>query len=283
MTRRAQPGGNRPEPPAIAQAAVLGLGRVIAGEYPRLQCKLVDLDPGDDAGGVDCLTAEIASEDTEDEVAWREGRRYVHRYLPAVDQPSRIEPAPAQTCVPYRLAARRAGTLEGLVLQTLRRRRPGAGEVEIEVAAAGLNFSDVMKGLGIYPGLPDGPISLGSECSGRITAVGAGVADLRVGDPVIAVAASAFGSHVLTRAELVVRKPPRLTFEQAATLPIAYLTASHALESLGRLCAGESVLIHSASGGVGIAAIQLRAPDRGPDFRHGGHRREARLPAEPRH
>jgi NADPH:quinone reductase-like Zn-dependent oxidoreductase/aryl carrier-like protein len=113
-----------------------------------------------------------------------------------------------------------------------------------------------MKALGLYPGLAEGPVPLGAECSGRITALGAGVDDLRVGDAVIAVAGFAFSSHVVTRAELVVAKPAGLSFEQAAALPIAYLTASYALEHLGRLAAGERVLIHSASGGVGLAAVQ---------------------------
>ena len=81
--------------------------------------------------------------------------------------------------------------------------------------------------------------------------------ELRVGDEVLAVAGFAFGSHVVTRAELVAIKPPRLSFEEAATLPIAFLTASYALEYLARLGPGESVLIHSASGGVGLAAIQV--------------------------
>ena len=213
--------------------------------------------PAADDGGVGSLLEEIRSADDEDEVAWRGSQRYVHRYLPAPGCPVGGRRGPAEAGVPYRLAARRPGTLDGLVLQTLRRRPPGPGEVEIEVVAAGLNFSDVMKALGLYPGLPDGPVPLGAECSGRITAVGEGVDGLRVGDEVLAVAGFAFGSHVVTRAELVALKPPGLSFEEAATLPIAFLTASYALEYLGRLGPGESVLIHSASGGVGLAAVQL--------------------------
>ena len=142
-------------------------------------------------------------------------------------------------------------------MERSRRRAPGAGEVEIEIVVAGVNFSDVMKVLGLYPALPDGPVPLGAECSGRITAVGEGVTALRVGDLVLAVAGFAFGSHVVTRAELVAIKPARLSFEQAATLPIAFLTAHYALEYQGRLAPGERVLIHSASGGVGLAASQL--------------------------
>ena len=259
VTRGAQSVADRPEPVAIAQAPAIGLGRVIAGEYPRLRCKLVDLDPAADDGGVGSLVRR-------DPVRGRRGRgrlcaaceRYVHRYLPAPGLPPEGERGPTEAGVPYRLAARRPGTLDGLVLQTLRRRPPGPGEVEIEVVAAGLNFSDVMKALATYPGLPDGPVPLGAECSGRITAVGRGrrpsctSATRCWRSP-----ASPSAAMSSRRAELVAIKPPGLSFEEAATLPIAFLTASYALEYLGRLGPGESVLIHSASGGVGLAAIQL--------------------------
>jgi acyl transferase domain-containing protein/acyl carrier protein len=257
VTRGAQSVGDGPEPAAIAQAPALGLGRVIAGEYPRLRCTLVDLDPQASDQGVGALVAEIQAADADDEVAWRDGKRHVHRYLPAAFPADGELRRPARNGVPHRLTARTPGTLDGLVLEALSRRPPGAGEVEIEVAAAGLNFSDVMKALGMYPGLPDGPAPLGGECSGRITAIGEGVTGLGFGDEVIASAAFAFASHAMAQAELVVKKPPALSFEDAATLPIAFLTASYALESLGRLEAGERLLIHSASGGVGLAAIQL--------------------------
>ena len=127
-----------------------------------------------------------------------------------------------------------------------------------------------MKALATYPGLPDGPVPLGAECSGRITAVGPGVDQLRVGDEVVAVAGFAFGSHVVTSAELVAIKPPGLSFEEAATLPIAFLTASYALEHLGRLGPGESVLVHSASGGVGLAAVQIARAARAEIFATAG-------------
>ena len=257
VTRGAQSVLDRPEPVAIAQAPVIGLGRVIAGEYPRLRCKLVDLDPAAGGGGIDSLFAEIQSVDDEDEVAYRGLKRFVHRFSPAPGLPSEGVRGRARSGASYRLAARRPGTLDGLVLQSLQRRAPGPGEVEIEVVAAGLNFSDVMKALAMYPGMSAGAVPLGAECTGRIAALGQGVTEFRVGDEVVAVAGFALGSHVVTRAELVAVKPPRIGFEQAATLPIAFLTASYALEHLARLGPGERVLIHSASGGVGLAAIQL--------------------------
>jgi amino acid adenylation domain-containing protein len=248
----AQSVGPAPQALAVAQAPVIGLGRVIVSEYPRLLCKLVDLDPaGADVG---LLTDELFLTDDEDEIALRGANRYVHRYIPLRERAAAVA-APANAS--YRLTTRQPGNLDGLILQASRRRQPGPGEVEIEVAAAGLNFSDVMKVLAIYPGLADGAIPFGAECSGVITAVGAGVDGLEVGIPVVAAAPCALASHVITRAELVVAKPPQLDFVEAATVPIAFLTAAYTLEYLARLGPGERVLIHSASGGVGQAALQL--------------------------
>jgi acyl transferase domain-containing protein/aryl carrier-like protein len=254
VTRGAQSIGEKPEPTAVAQSLVIGLGRVIVSEYPRLRCRMVDLGPETAVADVDALCHELWLTDEEDEVALRGGERYVHRYEPADTAESSKTP---EVCGPYRLTTTRPGTLDGLTLRAFCRQPPGPGQVEIEVLAAGLNFSDVMKALGIYPGLPDGAVTFGAECSGRLTAVGEGVAGLRVGDEVLAVAPFAFGSHATTRADFVALKPAQFSFEEAATLPIAYLTASYGLDHLAHLAAGESVLIHSASGGVGLAAVQV--------------------------
>src|SRR6185312_15454381 len=90
------------------------------------------------------------------------------------------------------------------------RRQPGAGEVEIETVAWGLNFKDVLNALNLYPGNP-GP--LGGECAGRIVAVGEGVQHLQVGDEVMAAAGGSFASHVTASAALVQRKPANMSFE----------------------------------------------------------------------
>jgi acyl transferase domain-containing protein/NAD(P)-dependent dehydrogenase (short-subunit alcohol dehydrogenase family)/acyl carrier protein len=253
VTRGAQSVGDKPMPVAVAQTPVIGLGRVIANESSRLRGKTVDLDPADKTTGGGVLFDELMVQDDEDEIALRGGMRYVHRLVPSTGE----TPAAVDSDRPYRLTISPPGNLENLTPRVQRRQPPGPGQIEIEVVAAGMNFSDVMKALGIYPGLGDGPLPLGAECSGRITAVGDGVSDLRLGHEVLAVAPFAFGSHVLTQADLAVRKPPQWTFEEAATLPIAFLTAAYALEHLGHLSAGERVLIHSATGGVGLAAVQL--------------------------
>ena len=98
---------------------------------------------------------------------------------------------------------------------------------------------------------------LGDECAGRIVAVGEGVEGLQAGDEVIAIAPGSLGSHVTTSAAFVMRKPAQVTFEEAATMPVVFLTAYYALHHLARLRAGERVLIQSAAGGVGLAALQI--------------------------
>jgi acyl transferase domain-containing protein/aryl carrier-like protein len=255
VTRGAQSVASEHQPASVAQSPIIGFGRVVVSEYPKFRCKLIDIDPADRSIDGNNLIAEMSAEDDEDEVALRGGERYVHRYVPITEQERAVCNSNAD--MPYRLEIGRSGTIESLELRTAKRCAPAPGEVEIEIVAAALNFSDVMKVLGLYPGLPEGPVSLGAECAGVVARVGQGVTEYAVGDEVVAVAPFAFGSHGLVSTELVAKKPSHLSFEEAATIPIAFLTAAHALDELAQMEQGESVLIHSASGGVGLAAVQL--------------------------
>ncbi|MCS6854124.1 MAG: SDR family NAD(P)-dependent oxidoreductase, partial [Elioraea sp.] len=155
----------------------------------------------------------------------------------------------------------RPGVLETLTWTSRARRRPGRGEVEIAVAAAGLNFRDVMWAQGLLPEdlIADGFAgpTLGMECAGTITAVGADVAGLKPGDRVMAFAPSAFASHAVTLAAACLHLSPGLSFAEAATMPVAFLTALYALDECARLAAGETLLIHGGAGGVGLAALQI--------------------------
>jgi NADPH:quinone reductase-like Zn-dependent oxidoreductase/acyl carrier protein len=98
---------------------------------------------------------------------------------------------------------------------------------------------------------------LGMELSGVVSAVGKHVKELRAGDEVIAFAPASFSTHAVTSASTVLKKPPEWSFEAAATIPTAYFTVLYALKHLARLREGESLLVHGAAGGVGIAAIQI--------------------------
>jgi NADPH:quinone reductase-like Zn-dependent oxidoreductase/aryl carrier-like protein len=162
---------------------------------------------------------------------------------------------------PFRLEVSEARLLDDLTLRESRREAPGPGAVEIKVHAAGLNFMDVMKAVGIYPADNASETTwLGSECAGTVVAVGEGpglVDEFRVGDEVVALASGCFSAYVKTDANLVVRKPSHLSFEEAATIPLVFLTVYYALHHLARLRKGERILIHAAAGGVGLAAVQF--------------------------
>ena len=158
---------------------------------------------------------------------------------------------------PFRLASVRRGVLDGLQLVDASYVRPGRGEVAISVSAAGLNFRDVLRALDTYPGSTSAEPALGDECCGHVVEVGQDVTGFAVGDRVIAVGPHCLASHVTTLAALVWHAPASLSAAQAAAIPIAYATASYGLVTLGRLQRGERVLIHSATGGVGLAALQI--------------------------
>jgi NADPH:quinone reductase-like Zn-dependent oxidoreductase len=161
----------------------------------------------------------------------------------------------------------RAGPPEVLQVREASDPEPGRGEVRIRVKAAGINFADLMARVGLYPDAPKIPCVVGYEASGTIDAVGPGVEPatdddggepLRVGDRVFGM--PRFGGYtdtLVVRAEQVFRMPQGMTFEEAAALPVVYLTAHHMMLFTGNMRPGSSVLIHSAAGGVGLAAIQI--------------------------
>ncbi len=244
------------EPVDVAAGPLIGLGRVIVSETGGLRTRLVDLDPGDPDPDA-TLATELAIDDGEDEIRYRGGRRWVHRFGPDTDRMLPPAVVAAGGAAPYRLAVSAASGVDDLTHQSFRRRSLRRGEVEIEVAGAGLNFSDVMKALGLYPGLPPGPVSLGAEVSGVITRVGPGVNDWSPGMAVIAIAPGGFASHVAVDQSLVAPAPRDIDLVDAAAIPVAYLTADHAIDTCGRMRDGETLLVHSASGGVGLAAIEI--------------------------
>ena len=235
-----------------AQALLWGFGRTLMLEHPEADCRLLDLDPrSPDPEGA---AAQLLAADAERQVAIRAGVRHVARLVhgPAAT------PAASRLTVPagasYQLAIPPSGELGNLRLATAERRAPGDGEVEIAVEMTGLNFRDVLTALGLYP--PD-ELPFGHECAGRVSAVGPGVTAVRVGDPVLALAAGSFTRFVTADQRLVVPLPPGISFAEAATVPVTFATAWYGLFDLGRMTAGSKVLIHAAAGGVGMAAVQL--------------------------
>ncbi len=250
--------------PNLQQSSLWGLGRTIALEYPDLNCVQIDLDPDLDANNLDDLVADLCFPSAEDQIAYRQGDRYVARLAPyVVSAPQDRLARPGS--LPFQLKISDYGILDNLTLTPLSRTAPKAGEVEIQVYASGLNFRDVLNALGMLKayleemGLSDAAdIPFGGECAGKVVAVGEEVEGFQVGNEVVAAnAIGSMASFATVPAVFVVPKPENLSFAEAATLATAFLTAQYGLHELAKIKAGDRVLIHSATGGVGQAAVQL--------------------------
>jgi acyl transferase domain-containing protein/acyl carrier protein len=248
----------------VQQAPLWGLGKVIALEHPDLHCKCLDLDPvAEDTVGV--LVEELTALDQEDQIAYREGLRYVPRLERYQSRSRDLQGEVEVGAEPFELKITEYGILDNLTLVPMARRQPGPGEVEIQVRSTGLNFRDVLNALGMLKEYSEqlgikssDDLPFGGECAGKIVAVGEGVTNLKVGDEVIAAhAIGSFSSFVVVKADFVTRKPERLNFDAAATIPVTFTTAHHALRGLANLKPGDRVLIHAAAGGVGQAAVQI--------------------------
>ena len=150
------------------------------------------------------------------------------------------------------------GGIDVLKVQEKPDPEPRESQVVIRVRAAGLNFADILSRQGLYPDSPPKPCAMGYEVSGVVEAAGNGVNSSLIGKSVVAM--TRFGGQselVAVKATQMFEKPEQLTFEQAAAIPVNYLTAYALLVVMGSLHAGESVLIHNAGGGVGLAALDI--------------------------
>jgi NADPH:quinone reductase-like Zn-dependent oxidoreductase len=151
----------------------------------------------------------------------------------------------------------RYGGPERLTVADWPEREPGSGELRVRVRAAGVNFADVLARKGLYLGAPRPPFVPGFELAGEVEAVGPEVADMRGRRVLALVPFGAQAEQVVVRADYVFSIPEEMPFEEAAALPVNYLTAYYALVEMAALREGESVLVHMAAGGVGLAALQI--------------------------
>ena len=150
------------------------------------------------------------------------------------------------------------GGVEVLKVQEVPNPTAAKGEVVVQVKAAGLNFADILARQGLYPDGPKKPCVMGYEVAGVIEAVGEGVDRQMAGQPVVAMTRfRGQAEKVAIAANQLFAKPESLSFELAAAIPVNYLTAYALLDVMGSLHPGESVLIHNAGGGVGLAAIDI--------------------------
>ncbi len=150
------------------------------------------------------------------------------------------------------------GPPEVLQLKTAPDPTPGPDQVRISVRASGVNFADIMARLGLYPDAPRLPAVVGYEVSGIVDAVGSACNDLQVGDRVLALTNfQGYSDVVVVPASQTFQIPESISFEQAAALPVNYLTAWIMLFHFGNLQSKDLVLVHGAGGGVGLAALQI--------------------------
>ena len=225
------------------------------GEEASIEFRLVDLG---DAADLETLAWLARSDLRERELAIREQRVWAPRLVSLRARHARV-PAGAEPT--YRLTLENAGQISGLEMKTCELPTPGPRDVEIDVAAAALNFRDVMVTLGLLPVLAYERSALGREvgmeASGVVRRVGTDVRHFRAGDEVAFLQGGCIANRAVVHEQLVFAKPEGLTLEEAASSLSVYVTAYYALVHLARLHQGRRVLIHSGMGGVGQAAIAL--------------------------
>lgn len=232
--------------------------RTLANEFPKLDVRRIDITPNlsDDVAASEIQKILVSgTKETELQLGDQTIRAVrVEALKRALDS----KPSNRRTAAKLE---RRSASGQRLSWQPTERKRPGAGQVEIEVEAAGLNFRDLMWSLSLLPEdmLEDGfsGPTLGLECAGRIARVGPSVENVKVGDRVMAFAASSFATHVTVESSQAVKLPEKMSVEAAATIPVAFFTAYYSLITQAKLARREWVLIHGGAGAVGMAAIQI--------------------------
>lgn len=253
---------------ACCASALKALLRVAANEYPSLNIFCLTLYDFSEAT-LQALRAEVAL-GTETELGLGQGQRCVYSVQPesrpACPQAAghcaagAAEGAGTSGCTGVRLQAPDTH-LSSLVWQEFSLPELKPDEICIKTKAAGLNFRDVLYVQGLLPDEAlergfSGP-GLGLECSGIVSAAGSQVTKFKPGDEVLAFGPGCLADTVITSEAAAAKKPQSLSFEAAASVPVTFFTAYYALIYVGRACRGESILIHGAAGGVGLAAVEI--------------------------
>ncbi|MFI0767740.1 SDR family NAD(P)-dependent oxidoreductase [Streptomyces sp. NPDC021218] len=244
-------------------AAAWGVARCLANEEPDLRGRRLSLCRGDDpAAGAARLIRELLETDTpqtaedEDEIVLTAHDRFVPRERAL---PPAVPLADGAAPPPFALRVRRPGLSYRLAWQETAPPVAGPGEVVVEVRAAALNYRDIMQTVGLLPteALAGSPReeNLGLECAGVVTARGPGVDRFAPGDRVVGLLTGGLSSHVVSPARNLWPIPAGVTFAEAASVPVALCTVHYSLLYTARMRAGETVLVHGAAGGVGLAAL----------------------------
>ena len=260
-------------PGQLAGATLWGFGKVMDMEESHLRPRLIDLEAEPRAGAAreptphgcgeseretqgeaetDGLVDELLFGDAETHMAYRAGHRYAARLVRSGLHKQRLE-LPEESEWVIGPGDPQAG-LDALAVKPAPRRALEPGEVRIGVEAMGVNYADLLLSMGAVPYDPNAEV--GREVSGRVLETGPDVDGLLVGEPVVAIGFGGFSPEMVTRAGLAAPVPDGFDATAAATMPTGFVTAQLAFR-LAELQAGERVLIHAASGGLGLAAIQL--------------------------
>jgi candicidin polyketide synthase FscB len=248
LTRGAMAAGSGEDVRDLSGAAVWGLVRSAQSEHPG-RIVLADLDTHQASWRA--LPAAVHA--GEPQLALRQGTAYAPRLVRLRADDGLVIPDAA---APWRLDIAAEGTEDTLALVPYPQAAAALerGQVRLEVRAAGLTSSDVLRPLGQDPGMTG---FLGTEAAGLVVETGPEVTELSVGDRVMGLVSGGFGPLAVADARLLVLIPQGWSYAQAASVPGAFLTAYYGLRDLGGLAAGESVLVHAAAGAVGMAAAQL--------------------------
>jgi acyl transferase domain-containing protein/NADPH:quinone reductase-like Zn-dependent oxidoreductase/acyl carrier protein len=249
-------------PSGLLQSALLGAARTLAIESPEFRFRLADFDRAALAQP-ELLASVLVSGDAEAEILVRGGTVLVSRLARqrADDIAMRSRPA-ASIPIERNFTLRQDGArgIDALYWEECGQTSPAPGEARVRIHAGGLNFRDVMAATGLLPKdaeSSDAAAALGLEFCGEVESVGAGVHHVAPGDRVLGMARGSLHRTVTLEAGRLHRVPAHLSDAEAACIPSVYLTAHYALDVIGRLRPGETILIHSGAGGVGLAAIAI--------------------------
>ncbi|MGW2189833.1 beta-ketoacyl synthase N-terminal-like domain-containing protein, partial [Streptomyces sp. NPDC001719] len=260
----ALPAPERPLNPTAACA--WGVARSLGNEYANVVVRKISLDVADPVTDAGRLAAELTDPGPEDEILLTRSGRFV----PRVQEEPDLSRVRATVTSSYALRLHDPGRSYRLGWSPAPVPATGPDDLLVAVRAVALNYKDVLQALGVVPldasqNDADGrDFATGMECAGTVVAVGSRVTGFTPGDRVLAFGSGTLRSHVVVPAATAAHVPDGMSFHRAATLPVAFLTVHHALHHLARLAPGETVLVHGAAGGVGLAAVQYAQ-------RAGGH------------
>jgi acyl transferase domain-containing protein/NADPH:quinone reductase-like Zn-dependent oxidoreductase/acyl carrier protein len=228
-----------------------GLLKTAILEYPELHIRQVDLDITTD---YESILANLEYYHGEEQIIALRGKQWYGARINSSSDMAHDKNEIEILSSPYQIIKSPNGVLEDISTQSQNYPVLKDNEVLIEPLATGLNFRDVLNAMNLYPGNP-GP--LGIECAGIVRDVGKTVTQFHINDEVFGLADTCLSSYAIANQALIQSKPKNLDFAQASGIPIVFLTAFYCLVKIANLKPSETVLIHAAAGGVGLAAVQI--------------------------